>query len=150
MSQKHRVAVAAAAALLIVVALLVPMPMSAAAPQTHSIVINARAFAFEPSILRVHRGDTVQLHLESLDATHGLFIDGYNVDIQAEPGKSADVTFVADRAGTFKFRCSVSCGTLHPFMIGELNVDPVFPFARATVATLIAAIGALAFFWRGG
>jgi nitrous-oxide reductase len=96
----------------------------------------------------VHRGDTVNIHLESLDAVHGLYIDGYDVNIQAEPGKSADVTFIADQEGKFKFRCSVTCGELHPFMIGELDVDPNFLFARAMVATVIVCIGAVLFFWK--
>jgi heme/copper-type cytochrome/quinol oxidase subunit 2 len=110
--------------------------------------MNARAFAFEPSTLIVQKGDVVTIHLESLDAQHGLFIDGYDVNIQAEPGKSAQVTFIADQAGKFKFRCSVTCGTLHPFMIGELTVAPDFPFARAVLATLLASFGAIGFFWK--
>jgi heme/copper-type cytochrome/quinol oxidase subunit 2 len=75
-------------------------------------------------------------------------VDGYDVNIQAEPGKSAKVTFVADQEGTFKFRCSVSCGTLHPFMIGELNVEPNLPLVRALAATLIVALGAVIYFWK--
>ena len=65
-----------------------------------------------------------------------------------EPGKSAVVTFVADKEGKFKFRCSIPCGTLHPFMIGELNVEPNSPLARALAATLIVALGAVVWFWR--
>lgn len=129
-------------------ALIVPLPIVTSAPQSHAIEMNARTFAFEPSTLVVQKGDTVTIHLESLDARHGLFIDGYDVNIQAEPGKSAQVTFVADQDGKFKFRCSVTCGALHPFMIGELTVAPDYPFARAVVATLVAAIGAVAFFWK--
>jgi plastocyanin len=147
MSQ-HQAVIIAAVVLSILVLLFAPLPMTFASPQIHNIGVNARTFAFEPSILNVQRGDTVILHLESLDAVHGLSIDGYPVNIQAEPGKSADVTFVADQPGKFKFRCSISCGALHPFMIGELNVDPDFPLARAAVATIIAAIGTIAFFWR--
>lgn len=131
------------------VALGVPLPAVASSPQTRRIEVNARQFAYEPATLNVNRGDTITFHLESLDATHGLFVDGYAVNIQAEPGKSAEVTFVADKEGKFKFRCSVSCGTLHPFMIGELNVAPNLPLGRAIIVTLIVAIGATVFFWRG-
>ncbi len=99
-------------------------------------------------MLSVQRGDTITFHLESLDATHGLFVDGYDVNIQAEPGKSAEVTFVADKEGTFKFRCSVSCGTLHPFMIGELDVEPNVPLTRAILVTLVVAVGATIYFWN--
>ncbi len=134
--------------LLILAALVLPLPVDIPLPQTQQITIQARAFAFQPAVLQVHRGDTVTIRLESLDAVHGLFVDGYDVDIQAEPGQSAQVTFVADQEGKFKFRCSVSCGALHPFMIGELQVLPEIPFVRAVAATLIATLGGLAFFWR--
>lgn len=135
-------------ALLILAILLVPLPTLAIAPQTRTMDITARQFAYEPSTVRVNRGDTITLHLESLDAVHGLFIDGYDVNIQAEPGKSAQATFVADKVGQFKFRCSVPCGTLHPFMIGEMDVEPELPFVRAMVITLIVAVGAILFFWK--
>ena len=140
--------IAASAALLTLAAIFVPLPAHAGTPQTRTITIDARQFAFEPATLDVQRGDTVTLHLESLDVSHGLSIDGYDVNIQAEPGKGAEVTFVADQPGTFKFRCSVTCGALHPFMIGELTVEPDAPLARALAVTLIAAIGAVLFFWE--
>ena len=145
---RRRFIIAVTTILLIIAAMIIPLPIATSAPKTHSIEMSARTFAFEPSTFTVQKGDTVTIHLESLDARHGLFIDGYDVNIQAEPGKSAQVTFVADQEGKFKFRCSVTCGVLHPFMIGELTVDPDFPFARAVLATLMATMGASAFFWR--
>lgn len=129
-------------------ALGIPLPVGASAPQARRIEITARQFAYEPATLTVNRGDIITVRLESLDAVHGLFVDGYAVNLQAEPGKSAEVTFVADRAGTFKFRCSIPCGNLHPFMIGELIVEPNEPRVRAIVATLVLAIGATIFFWN--
>lgn len=133
---------------LIIAAMLVPLPAEASGPQVRDLKVEARAFAYSPSSVEIHQGDRVHLSLEAMDAAHGLSIDGYDVNIQAEPGKSAQATFVADREGKFKFRCSLSCGALHPFMIGEMIVTPEFPFTRAALATLIATIGALAFFWR--
>ncbi len=140
--------IAASTALLILAAILIPTPSATPAAEAHTIDLSARQFAFEPATLRVQRGDTVTIHFESLDAVHGLFIDGYDVNIQAEPGRSADVTFVADKEGKFKVRCSISCGPLHPFMIGELEVAPDLPFVRAVLATAITTIGALLFFWK--
>ncbi len=145
---RRRWAILIAVGLLILATFFVPLPIVAAAPQSHTIEMDARTFAFEPSTITVQKGDTVTIRLESLDAQHGLFIDGYDVNLQAEPGKSAQVTFVADKDGKFKFRCSVTCGALHPFMIGELNVTPDFPFARAILVTLIVAVGAVVYFWK--
>jgi cytochrome c oxidase subunit 2 len=40
-----------------------------------------------------------------------------------EPGSSKTVTFVADKAGTFKFFCNVPCGEGHREMTGQLVVN---------------------------
>ncbi len=144
----RQISIAAITVLLSVAAMLAPFPVSAATAMTHTVNVSARQFAFEPAILQVQRGDSVRLRFESLDASHGLFIDGYGVNVQAEPGQSAEVTFVADQAGKFKIRCSVTCGPLHPFMMGELQVSPDWPLGRALAAMFITTAGALAFFWK--
>jgi hypothetical protein len=41
---------------------------------------------------------------------------------QRGSGPDYPLTFVADRPGTFRLRCSVTCGAMHPFMIGKLQV----------------------------
>ncbi len=143
---RRQLTIAAMTALFAVAAMLAPLPLPTPIAQARRIEVNARQFAFEPASLQVQRGDTVTLHFESLDAAHGLFIDGYGVDLHAEPGKSAEATFVADRPGKFKVRCSIACGVLHPFMIGELEVEPNSPFLRATAAMLVVTVGALAYF----
>ncbi len=144
----YRAQVAAVTGLLALLALIMPAPLTSAAPQERPIRVNARMFAFEPGRLRVNRGDTVVLTVESEDVVHGLYVDGYGVNVQVEPGQSAQVRFVADRPGKFKFRCSISCGNLHPFMIGELVVEPNVPFWRAVAALLIASVGATVAFWQ--
>lgn len=145
---RRQVTIAALTLLFSLAAMLVPLPIVTQAAQARTIDINARQFAFEPAILQVQRGDSITLRFESLDSAHGLFIDGYPVDLQAEPGRSAEVTFTANQAGKFKIRCSVSCGPLHPFMTGELEVEPNWPFARALVALFVATVGGLAVFWN--
>ncbi|MBI5649311.1 MAG: cupredoxin domain-containing protein [Chloroflexi bacterium] len=144
---RRQISIAAITGLLVLAALLIPLPLTTYQLQNHSITLNARTFAYEPATMRVQRGDTITLKLESLDAAHGLAIDGYPVDLRAEPGKSATITFVADREGKFALRCSVSCGALHPFMIGELIVEPELPRVRAMLVTLVTAFGAVMFFW---
>jgi len=133
---------------LVALALLAPLPVTGAAPQERHITISAHTFAFEPGTVRVNRGDTVVINLESADVMHGLYLDGYEISTRAEPGQPGELRFVADRDGAFHFRCAVPCGNLHPFMIGKLIVEPNLPWLRAVAATLIAAVGAGAVFWK--
>jgi len=133
--------------MLAVGAVVAPWPKADGAPTRREIRVNARMFAFEPARLHVNRGDQVTLILHSDDVVHGLYLDGYDVNIKTTPGRSVQATFVANRAGKFRYRCSVTCGSLHPFMIGELIVGPNVPFWRAIALTVIAAAGAVAFFY---
>jgi nitrous-oxide reductase len=64
----------------------------------------------------------VTLEVVSTDVVHGIYIDDYGLETSADPGQTARLSFIADRAGSFRFRCSVTCGALHPFMIGKLKV----------------------------
>ncbi len=133
---------------LVLVALLAPLPIRAAAPQARTINIAASQWSFQPGTVRVNRGDTVTINLESSDVVHGLFVDGYEVKTVAEPGRPGTLTFVARRDGAFHFRCAVPCGSLHPFMIGKLVVGPNLTWLRAVAASILAAAGALAILWR--
>jgi cytochrome c oxidase subunit 2 len=125
--------------------LLTPWPIARGSGGEREIRVAAHDFAFRPGVLRVSRGDRVTLILEAEDVAHGLYVDGYAVDLVAVPGRAARATFVADRPGKFRLRCSKVCGTLHPFMLGELVVEPNSPFWRALVLTVLAAVGTVAF-----
>lgn len=83
---------------------------------------------FTPDIVRVKKGDTVHLHITNVeqahDATHGFTVGSYDVHSSLEPGKHVDLTFVADRVGTFPFYCTEFCSALHLEMAGYLLVEP--------------------------
>ena len=129
----------------VILAFLVLLPLSAAANDDSERVIHisARSFAFEPGLVHVRQGDQVVIELESVDATHGIYLDGYDLSVEAAPGRPARLTFTADQAGSFRFRCSVACGNLHPFMIGQLKVGPNIPFWRALAALALVTVGAV-------
>lgn len=131
---------------LALVVLMVPVP-SHAAPVTREVTVNAEQFAFDPPVLRVNRGDLIVLTLQATDVVHGLYLDDYGIDVRVEPGISQRVEFIADRVGKFRYRCSVACGTLHPFMIGELVVRPNTPFIR--VMGLVLVVLAATLFYLG-
>ena len=100
----------------------VPLPVPTITPQARTFRMDARQFAYSPSELTVNTGDTVTIHLVSTDVVHGLYVDGYDVSVEADPGQTASLTFVADKPGSFRFRCNVTCGAMHPFMIGKITV----------------------------
>ena len=141
------IAAAAIFAVLLLI-LLAPLPALGAAPQERHLTISARSFEYTPGVLRVNRGDTLVITLEATDVVHGLYVDGYGVSTVAEPGRPGQLSFVADRPGAFRMRCSVACGNLHPFMIGKLVVGPNTTWLRAVAATLITALGAILVFWH--
>jgi nitrous-oxide reductase len=79
-----------------------------------------------PTSFEVRRGDTVTIHMTNIEQTtdelHGLGINGYNINIVADPGETKSVTFAADKTGVFAYYCTNFCSALHQEMQGYLLV----------------------------
>ena len=120
-----------------------PRPVPVVAPQERGFRIEARQFAYSPAELVVNPGDSVTIQLVSTDVVHGLYIDGYDLAVEADPGQAATLTFTADKSGSFRFRCNVTCGAMHPFMIGKLTVGTNDWLLRSAGLAVIAALGVL-------
>ncbi len=134
--------------LFVVSALLIlfaPLPLPDTAPMDRHIRIEASMFQFTPGELEINPGDRVTIELVSTDVVHGFSLDSYDFELKADPGQTATGTFVADKAGVFRFRCSVACGNLHPFMIGKLQVGPNLLLFRGITLGLLGVIAALWF-----
>ncbi len=93
-------------------------------PEEKIITISAQQFSYTPNTVEVNKGDRVTIRLISTDVHHGLYIDGYELSTDARPGQDGSITFTADETGKFAMRCSVTCGSFHPYMIGYLKVKP--------------------------
>jgi heme/copper-type cytochrome/quinol oxidase subunit 2 len=120
-----------------------PLPRNEA---THRIFhVDSRSFAFTPAEMKVNQGDLVTIELTSSDVVHGFYLDGYELEIHTDPGQTNKLTFIADRAGSFRFRCSVTCGDLHPFMSGKLQVGPNQLLWRGAGLAVLAALAGV---WR--
>ncbi len=122
--------------------------------------IKARKYAYLPGVIRVNRGDKITLKLSSVDVTHGFYLEGYDFDAKLDPetpgflirvpstsrkfsAESVEsYTFSADRVGKFRYRCSIGCGPMHPFMQGELIVAPnyLFPTSIGLAVGMVFAI----------
>jgi len=120
-----------------------PLPVSPVTPQERTFRIDARQFAYSPSELQVNEGDTVIIQLVSADVVHGLYVDGYDVSVEADPGQTTTLTFTADKPGSFRFRCNVTCGAMHPFMIGKLNVGSNNWLFRSIGLALLVVVGVI-------
>ena len=127
-------------------------------PQERTVVIRARKYAFSPHVLRVNRGDHIEIRLEAEDVTHGFYLEGYDIDAKVRPenptiwlrrpseGEEYEevevIRFTADRTGKFRYRCSITCGYMHPFMQGELIVEPnyLYPVSLGLTGGLALAL----------
>jgi len=118
-----------------------PLPVPAIAPQERTFQIDAHQFAYSPSELKVNEGDTITIQLVSTDVVHGIYVDDYGISVEADPGQSATLTFVADKPGSFRFRCNVTCGAMHPFMIGKLTVGTNIWLYRSIGLAALAVLG---------
>ncbi|MBI2676099.1 MAG: cupredoxin domain-containing protein [Candidatus Aenigmarchaeota archaeon] len=88
--------------------------------------VTAKNWAFEPDTLEAVKGDRVRITITSLDdgigSGHGFALPDFNVNKAFKKGETVQVEFVADKAGEFRFFCSVFCGSGHGTMAGKLVV----------------------------
>jgi nitrous-oxide reductase len=83
---------------------------------------------FTPEKIEVNQGDKVTIYVtnieQTIDESHGLGIDGYNINLQIDPGETKTVEFTAEKPGVFAFYCTNFCSALHQEMQGYLLVKP--------------------------
>jgi heme/copper-type cytochrome/quinol oxidase subunit 2 len=120
-----------------------PLPVHASSPAQRTFRVEASQFAYDPAVIQVNPGDTVTIELVSKDVVHGLYVDGYDLSVSADPGQTARLTFTANKSGSFRLRCNEPCGALHPFMIGKLQVGTNSSLQRAIGLSFLAAFGML-------
>ncbi len=81
-----------------------------------------------PERIELQEGDEVTWHLtnleQTLDATHGFALPGYNITLSLEPGETQTITFTADKSGVFSYYCTEFCSALHLEMMGYMQVEP--------------------------
>ncbi len=88
------------------------------------LTVTGSNFAFAPTQLTVKKGETVTINFENTGGLHDWKIDEFNAATKKINGGQTDsVTFVADKAGSFEYYCSV--GTHRQMgMRGTLIVTP--------------------------
>ena len=133
---------------LVLAALFVPVPAAATIPTERTYHVEASRFEYSPAILTANPGDRVTIELTATDVVHGLSVDGYNLAVTADPGQTARLTFIANRQGSFRFRCTTTCGNLHPFMIGKLQVGQNTLLWRAVALSFLALLAGVWRLWK--
>jgi len=90
----------------------------------HEFSVSARRHAFDPARLEVHLGDLVKVTLRSEDIPHSFVVDTYRISKRVGAGGTVTFEFLADRAGTFPFYCSLTIEDGCREMKGQLVVLP--------------------------
>ncbi len=78
------------------------------APDVVSITVENEGMKFLPSTLTVKKGQTVRLTFKNSGGFHDWKIDEFNAATKQMPaGTEETIEFVADKAGSFEYYCSV-------------------------------------------
>ena len=84
--------------------------------------VTAQDGKIAPNTLRVQKGESVRITFVSRDGTYGIRFKDFDVKDKVSPDKPAVVEFVAEKAGTFEFRCTRVWGLKHWSSNGTLIV----------------------------
>jgi len=83
----------------------------------------ARMWAFEPTVLRVPTGSTLDIFAMTKDVTHGLLIAGTNVNLMLVPGAVATSRVHFAKPGIYTIVCHEYCGRNHQNMNARIEVS---------------------------
>lgn len=100
----------------------VPGDAEAESRPTTTVQMIAENWKWIPDLIRVKKGTEVTLVVEGWDAPHTFVLKEFGVKVPIPEGKKTKVTFLADKAGEFKWKCGRPCGNGCPKMRGKLIV----------------------------
>lgn len=92
-------------------------------PDTYELQMVARMWAFQPSVVRLPAGSTVDLYVTSQDIIHGFKIERRNVNLMAVPGAINYLRVTFDEPGEYLFACHEFCGAAHHTMAGRFIIE---------------------------
>ncbi len=86
-----------------------PTPSKMENMKMQEITVGGTEFSFSPSTISVNKGDHVKLKFKNTGSLpHNLTITDLNIATKTiQPGESDTVEFVADKAGSYGFVCTV-------------------------------------------
>ncbi len=91
--------------------------------QTKELKINLKKFVFTPAELTVGKGDTVKMIVaNTADIKLGYEVLAFNVGKDVGAGQTGELTFTADKTGTYDITCNAACGSKKGAILGALVV----------------------------
>lgn len=93
-------------------------------PDSYELQMVARMWAFQPSVVRLPVGSTVDLYVTSQDIIHGFKIERKNVNLMAIPGAINYMRVTFNEPGEYLFACHEFCGAAHHTMAGRFIIEP--------------------------
>ncbi|NCP67794.1 multicopper oxidase domain-containing protein [Candidatus Peregrinibacteria bacterium] len=92
-------------------------------PGEVSFTVLGSNFAFDMEEIRVKEGDEVTINFRSTDGFHDWVVDEFDAATeQVQTDGETSVTFIADKAGTYEYYCSVGNHRANG-MVGTLIVE---------------------------
>jgi plastocyanin len=91
--------------------------------EAKTFTVEGQNFAYSPNTITVNKGDKVKIIFKNTGGTHDWVLDEFNVRTPIiQTGQTAEVTFTADKAGTFEYYCSIGSHRAMG-MVGTLTVQ---------------------------
>ncbi|MGZ3648085.1 MAG: cupredoxin domain-containing protein [Syntrophales bacterium] len=87
------------------------------------IQITAKKFEYSPKDIKVKKDVPVVLEFTSMDRLHGFNCPGLGIRSDIVPGKTTQLRFTPNKAGSFPFHCDNFCGLGHEGMTGTITVE---------------------------
>lgn len=93
-------------------------------PGKYRVVMIAFTWSFNPAEVRVPVNSEVTFEITSRDVTHGVLLEGTNLNIMVIPGQVAKTTVKFTKPGNYQYVCHEYCGVGHQAMAGKVIVVP--------------------------
>ena len=94
------------------------------APRRYEVVMLSQIWFFRPNEIRVPVGSEVTFVATSTDVTHGLRVQGTNVNFMIIPGQISRASARFNQPGEYLLVCHEYCGLGHQTMSGKVIVEP--------------------------
>lgn len=88
------------------------------------IPVVMKRYEFIPPVIRVKKGQVVELDVTTADVQHGFSVRDLDINESIQPHRgTVKILFKAERAGVYPMTCSIICGPGHDNMVGRIIVE---------------------------